>query len=109
MGRGQNRKLGNLGYCSFTSNFASCCNLRFTNGKNELRQKLKGQDMLLEEKKIPRFSSFRFFPIPKMENSEISESCRLLQILTVVVTFSKFVFSRERERERERESSLVFL
>ena len=37
----QNRKLGNLGKCSFTSNFGSCCNLRFRNGKNELRQKLK--------------------------------------------------------------------
>ena len=47
----QNRKLGNLGKCSFTSNFDSSCNLRSRNDKNELRQKLKGQDMLLEEKK----------------------------------------------------------
>ena len=37
----QNRKLGNLGKCSFTSNSDSCCNLRFRNDKNELRQKLK--------------------------------------------------------------------
>ena len=37
----QNRKLGNLGKCSFTSNFDSSCNLRFRNDKNELRQKLK--------------------------------------------------------------------
>ena len=42
----QNRKLGNLGECSFTSIFDNCCNLRFRNDKNELRQKLKGQDML---------------------------------------------------------------
>ena len=47
----QNRKLGNLVKCSFTSNFDNSCNLRLLNGKNELRQKLKGQDMLLEEKK----------------------------------------------------------
>ena len=47
----QNRKLGNLGKCSFISSFVSCYNLRFTNDKNELKQKLKGQDMLLEEKK----------------------------------------------------------
>ena len=99
MGRGQNRKLGNLGKCSFTSNFASCCNLRFTNGKNELRQKLKGQDMLLEEKKIPRFSSFRFFPIPKMENSEISESTSDFD--SSWNFFQICIFQRERETERE--------
>ena len=37
----QNRNLGNLGKVSVTSNFDSCCNLRFRNDKNELRQKLK--------------------------------------------------------------------
>ena len=59
--------------------------------------------MFLEEKrKFPRFPSFRFCPIPKIENSEISESFLLLQILIVAVTISKSVFSRERERERER-------
>ena len=57
----QNRKLGNLGKCSFTSNFDSSCNLRFRNDKNELRQKLKGQDMLLEEKK--KISEISEFPI----------------------------------------------
>ena len=46
----QNRKLGNLGKCSVTPNFDSSCNLSFRNNKNELRQTLKGQDMLLEEK-----------------------------------------------------------
>ena len=59
----QNQKLRNLGKCSFTSNFGSCCNLRFRNDKNELRQKLKGQDMLLEEKKkISKFSKFSILP-----------------------------------------------
>ena len=82
----QNRKLGNLGKCSFTSNFDSSCNLRFRKDKNELRKKLKSQDMLLEEKKkIPRFPSFRLCPTPKIKNSEISESVLFLQILTVVV------------------------
>ena len=33
----QNRKLGNLGRCSFTSNFDSSWDLRFRNDKNELR------------------------------------------------------------------------
>ena len=42
----QNRKLGNFGKCSFTSNFDNCCKLRFRNDKNELREKLKGQNML---------------------------------------------------------------
>ena len=55
----QNRKLGNLGKCSFTSNFDSSCNLRFRRDKNELRKKLKSQDMLLEEKKKSR--DFRVF------------------------------------------------
>ena len=55
----QSQKLGNLGKCSFTSNFDSSCNLRFRNDKNEPRQKLKSQDMLLEEKKkISEISEF---------------------------------------------------
>ena len=55
----QNRKLGNLGKCSFTSNFHSSCNLRFRNDKNELTQKIKGEDMLLVEKnKISEISVF---------------------------------------------------
>ena len=37
----QNRKLENLGKCSFTSNFDICCKLKFQNDKNEIRQKLK--------------------------------------------------------------------
>ena len=42
--------------------------------------------MLLEEqRKFVRFPSFRFCPIPKIENSEISETFILLQILTVAV------------------------
>ena len=63
----QNRKLGNLGKRSFTSNFDSSCNLRFRNDKNELRQKLKGQDMHLEEKKenFRDFRGFNFVLYPK--------------------------------------------
>ena len=33
LGIGQNRKLGNPGKCSFTSNFDSTCNLRCKNDK----------------------------------------------------------------------------
>ena len=52
-----------------------------------LRQKIKGQDMLLKEKKNPRFPSFRFCPTPKIENSKILESVLLLQILRVNVIY----------------------
>ena len=68
----QNRKLGNLGKCSFTSNFDISCNLRSRNDKNELRQELKGQDMLLEEKKniseISEFSILSYTQIRKLGN-----------------------------------------
>ena len=82
----QNWKLGNLGKRSFTSNFDSSCNLRFRNNKNELRQKLKVIKWIEKKKrKLPRFPSFRFFCIPKIENSEISESALLLQVCTEIV------------------------
>ena len=83
----QNRKLGNLGKSSFTSNFGSCYNLRFTNVKNELRQKLKViKNVEKKKRKFTKFPRFRFCPIPKLKNSEISERVLLFQILTVVVT-----------------------
>ena len=91
----QNQKLGNLGKCSFNSNFESSCNLRFRNDKNELRQNLKVIKWIKKKKrKLPRFPSFRFCSIPKIENSEISKSVLLLQILTVLVTFPKFSANR---------------
>ena len=37
----QNRKLGNLGKCCFTSNFEIYCNFTLRNDKNELIQNLK--------------------------------------------------------------------
>ena len=65
----------------FNSNFERSCNLDAKATKSLMIQKLKDQDMFwLEE------GSFRFCLIPKIENSEISESVILLQILTVVVT-----------------------
>ena len=82
----QNRKLGNLGKCSFTSNFDSCYNLRFRNEKNKLRQKLKFIKWIKKKKRTPRrFPTFQFCPIPKIENSEISQSVILLQIFTEIV------------------------
>ena len=47
----QNRKLRYPRKTFFTSNFERSCNLDSKTTKNLLRQKLKGQDMLLEEKK----------------------------------------------------------
>ena len=58
--------------------------------------------MLLEEKKV-NFRGFRVFNFalyPKPETRTFRKVFFLLKILTAVVTFSKFVFSRERERER---------
>ena len=72
----QNRKLGYLVKGSLTSNCGSYWDLIFRNDKNELRQKL--------------------CPVPKIEKSEILERFLSLQIFTVVVTCSKFVYSRER-------------
>ena len=40
----------------------------------------------IEKWKFPRFPSFRFCPIPKIENSEISEMCLFLQNLRLVIT-----------------------
>ena len=61
--------------------------------KKSTETKTKRFQYDLEQKgKFPRFSGFRFCPIPKIENSEISEISLLLQILTVVVdslTFKK--------------------
>ena len=70
----QNRKLRNLGKCPFTPNFDSGGNLTFRNDKNELTQKLEGQDMLLEEKKkiseISKFSIFFYIQNWKLGNLE---------------------------------------
>ena len=87
----QNRKLGNLGKCTFTSNFDNSCNLRFRNYKNELRQKLKGQDMLLEEKKkiseVSEFSILSYTQNRKLGNlgkcsftSNFDSSCNFFRI-----------------------------
>ena len=60
----QNRKLGNLGKCSFTSNYDSSCNLKFRNDKNEPRQKPDVIKWIKKKKrKLPRFPSFRFCSI----------------------------------------------
>ena len=44
------------------------------------------QVTIMKKLKLLRFLSFRFCPIPEMKNSEISEICLVLQILTVVTT-----------------------
>ena len=54
----QNRKLGILGKCFFTSNFENCCSLRFRNDKNELRQKFKAIKWIKKKKKASEVSEF---------------------------------------------------
>ena len=81
----QNRKLGNLGKCSFTSNFDSSCNLRFRNNKNELRQTLKGQGVLLEEKK--NFRDFRVFDFALHPKSK-TRKCRRILLYLVIYNFT---------------------
>ena len=103
----QNPKLVNLGKCSFTSNFDGSWNLRFRNNKNKLRQKLAVIKWIKKNKrKFPRFPSFRFCSIPKIENSEISESVLLLQIMTVIVIK---IQKRQKWTEAKAEWSLIFL
>ena len=92
----QNRKLGNLGKCSFTSTFDNCCNLRFRNDKNELRQKRKGQDMLLEEKKkISKVSECSI--LPYTQNRKLGNLIKF----SVTSNFDRF-------REILRESEALF-
>ena len=52
--------------------------------KKSIEAKTKRFQYDLEQKrKFPRFPSFRFCSVPKIENSEISENSLLIQILTV--------------------------
>ena len=96
----QNQKIGNLGKCFLTLKFDSCCNLSSETAKMNWVKNLKVKKWIKKKEiKFPRFPSFRFCSIPKIENLEISESVALLQILKVVATFSKFVFSSERVSE----------
>ena len=72
----QNRKLGNLGKCSFTSNFDSSSNLRFRNDKNELTQKLEGRDILLLKKvKISEVSEFSILSYTQNQKLGILGKC----------------------------------
>ena len=75
----QNRKLGNLGKFYFTTTFSSIWN-QDQKPKKNLKQKNITLWCSLRRKiwKFPRFPSFRFGPMNKIENSEISESFRLL-------------------------------
>ena len=47
-------------------------------------KKLSETKVTMTEKiKFPRFLSFRFWPVPEIENLQISESFRLLQVLII--------------------------
>ena len=72
---------------SFSSNFDNDCNSRFKNASKWTETKTERFRYDLEQKrKFPRFPSFQFCPIPKIENLEIPKISLFLQILTVVVT-----------------------
>ena len=59
----QNQKLGTLGKVVQASSFWRSCNLDAKTTKNLLRQKLKGEDMLLLEKvKSSEVSEFSILP-----------------------------------------------
>ena len=73
-------------YFFFTSKFERSYNLDAKTTTNFMRQELKDQDMFwLKKWEFSRFLSSWFCPIPKIENSEISESALLLQILRFVL------------------------
>ena len=76
----QNRKLGNLGRLYFTSTFSSIWNPRPRNQKKNWDKKniTLWCGLIRKMWKFPWFLSFRFGPMNKIENSEISESFRLL-------------------------------
>ena len=95
----QNQQLGNLGKCSFTSNFDSSCNLRFRNDKNELRQKLKGQDMLLEEKKkISEISEFSILSYTQNRKLGNLGKCSFTSNFDSICNFSEFGFFASRAK-----------
>ena len=73
----------------FTLNYDTDYNSRFENTKKVNWDKTERFQYDLEQKgkfprfKFPRFLSFWFYSIPKIENSEVSENSLLIQILTV--------------------------
>ena len=81
----QNRKLGNLGNMSLTSNSDCSYNSRFENNKNKHWAET-WRFPIWFKRKNKNFRDFWFCPIPKIENSEILEIFLLLQVLTVLVT-----------------------
>ena len=89
----QNQKLGNLGKRSFTLNniLAVVVIYNSETTKNELRQKLTGQDRLLEgQKNISEVSEFSI--LPDTQNQKLGNlgkrSFTLNNILAVVVIYN---------------------
>ena len=73
------RSLASLFFCIFLAFYFTSRNSTYENLQVTVMKKLKA----------PRFPNFWFGPIPKIENSEISESFLLFQSLTLVVTQDK--------------------
>ena len=55
-----------------------------------------------KKRKFPRFPSFCFYTMPKIENSEISRDFLLLQILAVVETLDSKTTTNELRQKRKR-------
>ena len=85
-----NRKLGNIGKFSFTLIFGSIKNSKSKNKKNtwDKRNITLWCGLIRKIWNFLRFPSFRFGPINKIENSEISEKFCLHYILTGLIAFS---------------------
>lgn len=62
-----------------------------------------------KKRRFPRFPSFRFCPIYRIENSETSESSLLLQVLTVMVSQELETTKRELRQKLKGFSSKDFM
>ena len=95
----QNRKLGNLGKFSFSSNFDSSCNLRCKNNK-KARPNLKGQDMLLEEKrKISEV--FKFSILPYTQNRKLGYLAKR-SLTSNVDSYCNLIFRNDKNELRKK-------
>ena len=62
-----------------------------------------------KKRRFPRFPSFRFCPIQRIENSETSESSLLFQVLTVMVSQELETTKRELRQKLKGFSSKDFM
>ena len=107
----QNRKLANLGKCSFTSSFDSSCNLRCKNDK-KLTEAKTYRSSYASRRKIENFRGFRVFefnlyPISKTQKSrsvsfyfKFWQSLQKQQKNKWGKIFLRYAFSRKKKDSR---------